>query len=105
MCHLVHPIDVRKGEVVQFEVTVLDSQLKFYQVKNSVGSQFLFRLYLCDFFTDYEAQYLRIMLVGIERNSVVSKRCPVSYGNSSLSKQVSKSRIYEKVCGPSQTSK
>lgn len=32
VCHLVHPIDVRKGEVLQFEVTVLDNQLKFYQV-------------------------------------------------------------------------
>lgn len=30
--HLVHPVDVVAGEIVQFEVTVLDSQLKFYQI-------------------------------------------------------------------------
>ncbi|XP_076252544.1 protein arginine N-methyltransferase 9-like isoform X1 [Rhynchophorus ferrugineus] len=30
--HLVHPIDVVAGETIQFEVTVLENQLKFYQI-------------------------------------------------------------------------
>lgn len=30
--HLVHPISVKKGEIVQFEITIVDNQLKFYQV-------------------------------------------------------------------------
>ncbi|XP_066252340.1 protein arginine N-methyltransferase 9-like [Euwallacea similis] len=30
--HLVHPINVKKGEVVQFEVTIVDNQMKLYQI-------------------------------------------------------------------------
>ncbi|KAL1510043.1 hypothetical protein ABEB36_004699 [Hypothenemus hampei] len=32
VCHLMHPIEVKKGEIVKFEVTILNNQLKFYQI-------------------------------------------------------------------------